>query len=74
MKINLSVIVVSLFILSICNAQNSIGKDLKIKKMMETDKKKKTHNLELKKGELFVVAIADQKKIKKHYYKSILIL
>ena len=61
MKINLLVTSISLTVLLTCNAQKS-NKEVTTKmNNMTTAKMAKTHTLELKKGELFLVAIADQK-------------
>ena len=61
MKINLTIIVVSLTILSACHSQNTNTKSSEMENKMETSKMDKTHTIVLKKGELFLVAIADQK-------------
>ncbi|WP_109831116.1 hypothetical protein [Reichenbachiella versicolor] len=60
MKINLSIIALSLLSLAACNSEKMSTTASKGNKM-ETSKMSNTHTLELKKGELFLVAIADQK-------------
>ncbi|MDF1697806.1 MAG: hypothetical protein P1U56_18305 [Saprospiraceae bacterium] len=67
MKINLSILALSVFILTACHSQKSKNELLK---------KDNTHRIELRKGELFVVAIADQKKGKEamleEYFNTIM--
>ena len=53
MKTRLSIITVALIIMSACHAQ---------KMKVTNSTMPKTHTITLKKGELFLVAIADQKK------------
>ena len=61
MKINVTIIAVSLFILSACHSQKINTKPSDMENKMKTSRMNKTHTIELKKGELFLVAIADQK-------------
>lgn len=61
MKINFTTLLVSLFILSACNSQKANTKSSEMKNKIKTSKMDNTHTIELKKGELLVVAIADQK-------------
>lgn len=72
MKINLILTSISLTVLLACNAQKSTTK----MENMATAEMAKTHTLELKKGELFLVAIADQKdnkeKLLQEYFGTIM--
>lgn len=61
MKINLLLVSISLIALSSCKTQK-MNDTTKVKKDMEiSNNLKKSHTIALKKGELFLVAIADQK-------------
>jgi len=61
MKIKLSIIASLLIILSACNVQKANTETSKTKRNVGISEMEKTHNIKLKKGELLVVAIADQK-------------
>jgi hypothetical protein len=61
MKNNLSILALSLFTLSACYSQKVDTKSSEMKENMKTIKMDGTHSIDLKKGELFLVAIADQK-------------
>ena len=76
MKINLTIVAISLFILSACHSQKINTKSSEMGNKMKTSKTNKTHIIELKKGELFLVAIADQKEGKEQllqeYFSTIM--
>jgi hypothetical protein len=76
MKINLSIMAVSLFVLSACSSQKVDTKSSEMESNMETVKMDNMHTLELKKGELLLIAIADQKngkeKLLQEYFGTIM--